>query len=435
MRTARFFLLLLLGLILTLGQAGAVSVKNLRVWRAPDHTRLVFDLSAPLEHRLFTLTNPDRIVIDMQNGELQGALPRLDFSGPFLAGVRTGSQQRDTLRVVLDLKRPTRPRTFVLQPNQQYGHRLVIDLYDVSTFIQEQPVQPRRVKPTRKSIVIAIDAGHGGEDPGAIGRRYRTREKHIVLGIARALKKLIAAAPGMQPVMIRDGDYYVKLAKRFQKARRYEAELFVSIHADALPGGRARGTSVYALSERGATSALARIVADRENASDLIGGVRLSDKDDLLAKVLLDLSQTATISDSLQLGADVLYGLRRYAPIHTRVVQQAGFAVLKAPDVPSILIETGYISNPSEEKKLRSRSYQRKLAQGIFDGIKRYVSRSKFRAQRQQVVDSGPRVHIVQPGDTLSAIARIYGIRVDALRFANNMSTTQLKVGSRLIIP
>ncbi len=436
MRTARFFLLLLLGLIPALGQAGTVSVKNLRVWRSPEYTRLVFDLSAPLEHRLFTLTNPDRIVIDMQNGVLQGALPRLDFSGPLLAGVRTGSQQSDTLRVVLDLKRPSRPRTFVLQPNQQYGHRLVIDLYDVSTIMQEQPARPPPPKTRRKkSIVVAIDAGHGGEDPGAIGRRYRTREKRVVLGIARELKKLVKAAPGMEPVMIRDGDYYVKLAKRFQKARRYEAEMFLSIHADALPGGRARGVSVYALSESGATSALARIVADRENASDLIGGVSLSDKDDLLAKVLLDLSQTATITDSLQLGADVLQGLRRFAPIHTRAVQQAGFAVLKAPDVPSVLVETGYISNSSEEKKLRSRSYQRKLARGIFDGIKRYVSRSKFRAQRQQVVDGEPRVHIVQPGDTLSAIARIYGIRVDALRYANNMNSTDLRVGSQLIIP
>ncbi|MFQ5994223.1 MAG: N-acetylmuramoyl-L-alanine amidase [Acidiferrobacterales bacterium] len=435
MRTARFILLLLIGLISAVGQAGVVSVKNLRMWRAPDHTRLVFDLSAPLDHRVFTLKNPDRIVIDMQDGHMQGRLPTLDLSGPLLASVRTGSQRSDTLRVVLDLKRPTRPRTFVLKPNAQYGHRLVIDLYDVRTLMQQRVIPQPRAKTRRSTIVIAIDAGHGGEDPGAIGRRYRTREKHVVLAVARELNKLVIAASGMRPVMIRNGDYYVKLRTRYRKARRHKADLFVSIHADALPNGRARGASVYALSERGATSALAKELADKENASDLIGGVSLSDKDDLLAKVLLDLSHTATISSSLELGSDVLGGLGRVAPIHTRNVQQAGFAVLKAPDVPSILVETGFISNPAEEKKLRSKAYQRRLARGIFDGIKRYVSRDKFLAQRTQAGDNGPRVHIVQPGDTLSGIARVYGIHVDALRFANNLSNNKLKVGARLVIP
>ncbi|MFQ6021174.1 MAG: N-acetylmuramoyl-L-alanine amidase [Acidiferrobacterales bacterium] len=438
MRTARFTLLLLLGLIPALGQTASVSVKNLRMWRAPDHTRLVFDLSGLLEHRLFALRNPDRIVIDMKNARLSGALPELDLSGPFLAGVRTGSHGDNGLRVVLDLKRPARPRTFVLKPYSPYGHRLVIDLYDGNTIKQGPPAQPRGAKSKRKDLLIAIDAGHGGEDPGAIGRRYRTREKNVVLAIARQLKKLVAAAPGMRALMIRDGDYYVTLKRRFEKARRYEADLFISIHADALPGKRARharGASVYALSQRGATSALAKMVADRENASDLIGGVSLSDKDDLLAKVLLDLSQTATIGSSLELGSDVLSELGRIGAVHSRGVQQAGFAVLKAPDMPSILVETAFISNPTEEKKLRSKAYQRKLARGIFSGIKRYVSRNKLKQRHQAVATSGSRVHVVQPGDTLSAIAKTYGVHVDALRFANNLKGSQLRVGRRLVIP
>lgn len=435
MRTARLILFLSLGLVPAIGQTATVSVKNLRMWRAPDHTRLVFDLSGLLEHRLFTLKNPNRIVIDMRNGRLLGALPDLDFSGPLLAAVRTGSHGDNGLRVVLDLKRPARPRTFVLKPYGPYGHRLVIDLYDLDTINQGQAVEPRRARSKSKDLLIAIDAGHGGEDPGAIGRRYRTREKDVVFAIARQLRKLVTATRGMRPLMIRDGDYYVTLKERYEKARRHEADLFVSIHADALPGKRARGASVYALSERGATSALAKIVAERENASDLVGGVSLSDKDDLLRKVLVDLSQTATIGDSLELGSDVLSALGRVGSLHSRVVQQAGFAVLKAPDVPSILVETAFISNPAEERKLRSKTYQRNLARGIFNGIKHYVARTKLKGRHEAVTNRGSRVHVVQPGDTLSAIAKAYGIHVDALRFANNLTSSELKVGSKLVIP
>ncbi len=436
MRAARLISLLILGLVPAVGQTATVSVENLRMWQAPDNTRLVFDLSGPLQHRLFVLENPHRVVIDMDDARLQGSLPELTFDGPRLGGLRTGFHDDNRLRVVLDLKRATRPRTFVLKPYGQYGHRLVIDLYDatmsgeVRTTLEQRPARTRK-----KDIVIAIDAGHGGEDPGAIGRRYKTREKHVVLAIARELKRFIEAAAGMRSVMIRDGDYYVTLKDRYERARRYEADLFVSIHADALPTRHARGASVYALSEHGATSALAKTVADKENASDLIGGVSLSDKDDLLAKVLLDLSHTATIGSSLEFGADVLSELGRVGPLHSRVVQQAGFAVLKAPDVPSILIETAYISNPAEEKKLRSKAYQRKLARGIFNGIERYVSRTNLKSRRQGIANTGSRVHVVQPGDTLSAIAKIYGIHIDALRFANNLASSRLKVGSRLIIP
>jgi N-acetylmuramoyl-L-alanine amidase len=438
MKHARLALLLLIGLISPISEGASVTVQNLRMWEAPDNTRLVFDLSGPLEHRLFTLREPDRIVIDMDNARLLGALPDLDFSGPRLAAVRTGSQGDQQLRVVLDLKRATRPRTFVLKPYGQYGHRLVIDLYDPDTTPSSSARPSVSSKPRRKDVVVAIDAGHGGEDPGAIGRRYRTKEKQVTLAIARELAQLVNAAPNMRALLIRDGDYYVDLHERFVKARRHEADIFISIHADALPGrnSSARGASVYALSERGASSVLARMVADKENASDLIGGVSLNDKDDLLAKVLLDLSQTATISSSVTLGSDMLAELARIGPIHLESVQQAGFAVLKAPDVPSVLVETAIISNPAEEKRLRSKSFQRKLAGALFSGVQRYLRRRPpAPAKPQDIAEGATRVYVVQPGDTLAGIARAYGIHEDALRFANDLPDSALQVGRRLVLP
>ena len=448
MRTARLLLLLFLGFIHISSQAASVSVKNLRQWRAPDHTRLVFDLSAPLEHRLFTLRDPHRIVIDMDNARLLGQLPKLDGSGPLLAGVRTGRPNAKTLRIVLDLKAETRPRTFVLKPAGPYGHRLVIDLYDVKAAEKEAkkavvgagksapsaPTKTPLTQSVRRELVIAIDAGHGGEDPGAVGRRYRTREKKVTLAVARELKKLIARAPGMRPVMIRKGDYYIGLRERFRKARQYRADVFISIHADAIPGRRAYGSSVYALSQRGATDAMAKFIADKENASDLIGGVSLNDKDDLLAKVLLDLSQTKTIQDSLTLGQDILSELKYVGPIHLSHVRQAGFTVLKAPDIPSVIVEVAFISNPSEEKKLRTSRFQRKLARGIFNGVKRFVARRGGTASRR-VAASTPREHVVRSGETLSTIAKKYDVHVDALRFANNITGNKLPVGRRLRIP
>ncbi len=429
-------------LVPALAQAEPVAVHNLRMWQAPDNTRLVFDLSAPLEHRLFTLKDPERVVVDMENAQLLGTLPALEASDPLIAALRTGSHGERRLRVVLDLKQAVRPRTFVLKPYGQYGHRLVIDLYPVSAASETDearaaPPVPPQGKP--RDWVIAIDPGHGGEDPGAIGRRYRTHEKDVVLAIARELQKRVTAASGMRAVMTRDGDYYVSLKRRYEKARAHEADLFVSIHADALPGrnGRgAQGASVYALSERGASSVQAQTLADKENAADLIGGVSLNDKDDLLFKVLLDLSQTATIGSSLKLGAGVLRELARVGPVHLGSVQQAGFAVLKAPDVPSILIETAFISNPAEEKKLRSRSYQAAVGAALFQGIERFLEgRERPRQSGSVVASPGGRTHVVRAGETLATIARTYGIHEETLRFANQLSGGELSVGATLIIP
>jgi N-acetylmuramoyl-L-alanine amidase len=417
----------------------------MRVWRAPDHTRIVFDLSGPLEHRLFTLQDPHRIVVDMDNARLQEPLKDVDTGGPLLGAVRVGQPEEGPLRIVLDLKAETRPRSFVLTPAGPYGHRLVIDLLDVKSAEEEKAkpeeivrTPPVQARPVVRERVVAIDAGHGGEDPGAIGRRYRTFEKNVTLAIARELARLVAREPGMRPVLIRDGDYYVGLKQRFEKARRLRADVFVSIHADAVPSRQAYGSSVYVLSEKGASNAMARLLADKENASDLIGGVSLNDKDDMLAQVLLDLSHNKTMQDSQGLAVDILAELRGVGPVHMRNVAQAGFAVLKSPDIPSVLIETAFISNPSEEKKLRTPAFQQQLASGIFRGIKRHLARRPVPSQvpLQAAISGEPsREHVVRKGDTLGSIARQYNIHVDALRFINDLWDADLPVGLRLRIP
>lgn len=437
----RYLKILLLMLVFSLANilpasAARVSVDNMRMWQEPEKRQIVFDISGPLEYRLFTLQNPNRIVIDMDDARLRGKLALANKNDEILAAIRTGKQDNG-LRIVLDLRARVHPRTYLLKPAGQYGHRLVIDLYDERLKEKKPSIKPA-VRTKQTEAVIVIDAGHGGEDPGAIGRRYRTREKTVVLAIARELAKLVRKEPGMRPVMIRNGDYYVGLKARRKKARRYNATIFVSIHADAVPGRRARGSSVYALTERGATSRVARFLADSENSSDQIGGVSLEDKDPLLRKVLVDLSQTANIPLSMELGQEVLKGLKRIGHVHLNRVAQAGFAVLKAPDIPSILVETAFISNPTEERKLRTKAFQKKIAKGIFRGIKRYLQKKKYsapyRVTQAKLPDSVLR-HKVRRGETLSGIARKYGVNVDALKFANNISGQNIIIGSRLVIP
>lgn len=435
-------LFLLLLLIPSFAYAEPVTVRNLRQWQAPDHTRLVFDLSAPIEHRLSTLKDPHRIVIDMDNARLSGPLPAHASASPVLAGVRSADSDNG-LRIVLDLKAEARPRSFVLKPYGDYGHRLVIDLMDTGAAAEDDTrTEPVRREPQpQRDLVVAIDAGHGGEDPGAIGRKQRTREKDVVLAIARELAKLVAAAPGMKAVLIRDGDYYIGLRERIKKAHRHQADVFISIHADAVPGvsRSARGASVYALSERGATSEAARVLADKENAADLIGGTA-NDKDDLLLKVLVDMTQTATIGDSLDLGSDLLTSLKAVGPLHHDTVAQAGFMVLKSPHIPSVLVETAYISNPEEESKLRDKAYQRRLAEGIFEGLQRAAPRLLARRgtvapQHAAAPTAGAREHVVKNGETLAAIAKQYDIHVETLRFINSLGAKDPPAGRRLRIP
>ncbi len=441
MSTVRGVVLLVFALLPATGQAApSVTVENLRLWKAPDQLQLVFDVNRVPEYRVFTLKDPPRVVIDMDNARLDGALPPVQAQHKPLQAIRSARNAKDRLRVVLDLAQALQARSYHLKPYGPYGHRLVIDLYDEQRPERFVPDPPPQV--SDREVVIAIDAGHGGEDPGAIGRRYRTREKDVVLAIARELQKQINKTAGMRAVMIRDGDYFIGLKERYKIARRERATLFISIHADAVPGRGARGSSVYALSERGATDSVSQFLADSENASDQLGGVNLDDKDDQVKRVLVDLSYTPTISASLTLGRDVLAELRKVGPLHMGKVGQAGFAVLKSPDTPSILVETAFISNPTGEKKLRSKSFQRKTARGILKGIKRFVRREDFKpyqkvdtASARHAATSASRLHTVRRGETLIGIASRYGIQVDALRLANNIKGNRLLAGSKLRIP
>ncbi|MEN8175037.1 MAG: N-acetylmuramoyl-L-alanine amidase [Pseudomonadota bacterium] len=411
-------------------------VKAIRAWHAPDYARLVFDVSEPVSHKIFSLGGPDRVVVDINGATLSGSAPSLAGSERFVTRIRSGVRQVKDLRVVIDLKERVRIKSFLLPPNSQYGHRLVVDLLE-----RESQAAPRatikKAAPLARSrdIVVAIDAGHGGEDPGAIGRRG-IREKDVVLAIATRLKRALDAESGMRGVLVRTSDYYIPLRKRMEIARRHKADFFVSIHADSFRDQRARGSSVFVLSKRGASSEAARWLAEKENSADLVGGVSLDDKDDMLASVLLDLSQSASMQASHDAASRVLANLKMLGPTHGSSVQQARFMVLKSPDIPSMLVETAFISNPAEERKLRSRNHQEHLATAIARGIKDYFSRypppGTLYAQRDR---ENPRTHIIAPGDTLSDIAIRYRISLARLREHNGLSGDRIRVGQTLQIP
>ena len=346
----------------------SVRLKNIRVWAAPDNTRVVFDVNSPVRHKLDILSDPHRVVIDLQNTEPFAQFPQPSLRHGRVQEIRHG-QHGGFLRIVLDLKKQARAKSFLLAPNKHYGHRLVVDVYDAEQ--QQAVIKEKAPVSGFRDIVVAVDAGHGGEDPGAIGPTG-THEKTVVLQIARELVEAINRERGMRAVLTRTGDYYLPLRKRIELARRHKADLFISIHADAFTNRRVSGSSVYVLSNRGASSEHARWLAERENASDLIGGVSLDDKDSLLASVLLDLSQTASLEASIDVAEEVLAGLKKVGKVHKPGVESAAFAVLKSPDIPSLLVEAAFISNPREEKKLNSSAYQRKLAQAVAAGVKRY---------------------------------------------------------------
>lgn len=412
--------------------AQAASVVGVRMWPAPDNTRLVFDLNAPVEHNLFVLEHPQRIVIDLKATDLKTSLPALSDAS-FIKQIRYARREGDGLRVVLDLKREVKAKSFVLKPQGEYGNRLVVDLIDEAQDKAQRPVREDREQPGQpRKVLIAIDAGHGGDDPGAIGK-FGTREKNVVLGIARKLQDLVNRQPGMQAVMTRDGDYYVSLGKRVEKAREAQADLFISIHADSFRNRHASGSSVYVLSEHGASSEVARFLAESENNSDLIGGVSLDDKDDLLKKVLVDMVKNSTMDDSHDLARDMLTGLRGVTHLHRARVEQAGFRVLKSPDIPSVLIETAFISNPKEERKLRNPQVQANLAQAIFTGLNKYFRDNP--PPGTLLAMKRDRRHTVIKGDTLSTLADQYQVPVSSLRKANQIKGDLLQVGDILVIP
>ena len=464
-------LVAIVGLLLTTVTVDALAVtqvKSMRLWRAPDNTRLVFDLSGPVQHSVFTLSAPDRLVIDINGATLAAPLNVATSNTP-ISSVRSAQRTPTDLRVVVDLKKSVTPKSFTLAPNAQYGNRLVVDLYDqeadaiaasapppaptpvqtpaTTPAVPVSPAQPAIKLPPvpsgKRDIVVAIDAGHGGEDPGASGSRGQ-HEKDIVLQIAKELQRQINREKGFRAELTRTGDYFIPLRKRTEIARKKGADLFISIHADAAPSRAAFGASVFALSDRGATSETARWLADTENRSDLIGGagnVSLDDKDRMLAGVLLDLSMTATLSSSLNVGQKVLGNMGRVTSLHKQRVEQAGFMVLKSPDIPSILVETGFISNNNEAAKLATASHQQALARSIHTGVRQYFQQNPppgtYVAWLRETgkIAAGPREHTVRPGETLAMLAVRYQVSVASLRSTNSLKTDELKVGQRLDVP
>jgi N-acetylmuramoyl-L-alanine amidase len=448
----------------------ATEIRSVRLWRAPDNTRLVFDLSGPVQHSVFTLAAPNRIVIDVNGAQLSTKLDQLSLSNTPITGVRSAQRSPTDLRLVLDLSATVTPKSFTLAPNQQYGHRLVVDLFDQEAAAPSTPQAPQVAQPPagvtpppqvvsvpgtapaklppvpggKRDIVIAIDAGHGGEDPGALGPGRKLYEKNVTLAIAKELQRQINAEKGFRGELVRTGDYFIPLRKRTEIARKKGADLFVSIHADAAPRAAAFGASVYALSDRGATSETARWLADSENQSDLIGGagsVSLDDKDRVLAGVLLDLSMTASLSSSLNVGQKVLSNMGSITSLHKRRVEQAGFMVLKSPDIPSILVETGFISNPNEAKKLSTLGHQQALARSITAGVRQFFQQNPppgtyiAMLRDSGKIAAGPREHVVSSGESLALIAQRYQVSLASLRSANSLKSDTIKVGQTLNIP
>lgn len=449
--------------------ADVARIVGTRLWASPESTRLVFDLSGPVAHNIETADDPLRVVIDVVNAQWAADLNKLRLGGSAIADVRQARRSNGTLRVALGLKRAVRVHSIVLKPNQDYGHRLVVDLdyatparvlrtvaeaTSATSSISASPSaksasaknkSAKAIAPSARSqvrattvasiaaptgIVIAIDAGHGGEDPGARGA-LGTHEKDVTLAVARRVAALLRAEKGIRPVLTRDGDYFIPLRKRMRLARQHKADLFLSIHADAARNSDATGSSVFTLSERGASSEAAHWLADKENAADLIGGVTLEDKDDTLASVLLDLSQTATSEASHAVGSEILRELKSVGDVHQPTVQYAAFAVLKSPDVPSVLVETAFITNPGEERKLRSLPQQEKIARAIVAGVRAYF---RQHAPAGSMVASNHR-HVISPGETLDAIAQRYQISVKALMESNNLSGRRVTAGQVLAIP
>ena len=461
----------------------ATRLQDIRIWAGPESTRVVFDLSSTVRHELRVLENPHRLVIDVANATRPDAFAGARPGKGLVRSVRTGIHG-NSVRVVLDLVAKVEPQSFILPPSAGYGHRLVVDLNEprpkpgvwqpapaaqppvvtaqrpAPPAVATSPANPApaapatqtsrapasiptpvpgpEIKPLYKPVVIAIDAGHGGEDSGARGPSG-SKEKHIALAISKKLAAKINAQPGMRAVLIRTGDYYIGLRRRTEKAREHQADLFVSIHADAFTDRRAHGSSVFVLSQRGASSEYARALADRENKSDLVGGVQLSgnsDRDSFLLSVLQDTSMEA----SFDAGDRILKEMGKINRLHKKTVQQAGFVVLKSPDIPSILVETAFISNRKEEKNLRSSVHQHKIANSIMRGIKSYFG--SYRPAQTVAQSSGGALtaganlqHEVRRGDSLTEIAQTYNVPVSRIRASNNLSGNLIKVGQVLSIP
>ena len=453
----RVWLLLLLACVSA--STYAAKIENIRIWPAPDNTRLVLDTSAAVTFDQITLTNPERLVIDIDRSLLSTSLAKLDFTNSPIRSIRSSQRSDNKMRLVLDLAYKTSHKIFTLPPNASYGHRLVVDLFNYKKASPTptkgaviKPLQPQATTlsslallDSQRDILIAIDAGHGGEDPGALGPRFggkKLQEKHVVLGISKELQALIKKEPGFEPLLIRTGDYYISLRGRTKKARKANADLFISVHADAFKNGKAKGASVWVLSSHGASSEMGRLLAQKENDADLIGGIggiSLEDKEDDVAMTLLDMSMNYSQTTGQGVAKEVLGNIGKLTKLHKKYVERAGFMVLKSPDVPSILVETGFISNPGEAAKLRTQRYQKQMANAIFKGLKSYFySFPIANTYIASVVEARRKLrsYKVVSGDTLSGIAQRFNASVKGLQAANKMtSKSVLLVGKTLIIP
>lgn len=435
--SALFTGLLLLVSMTPVSTAEAATVRDVRVQREAGQTRVVFDLDAPVKHTVMNLSGPDRVVIDLQSSSLKARLGAVVLADSPIASIRSAVRNKTDLRVVLDLRSAIKPRSYLAKTGKT--DQLVIELVGGGVAAAPKILKQANQPATKlRDLVIAIDAGHGGQDPGALGPT-RQREKYVTLAIARQLEAMFRAQRGYRPVMIRTGDYFVGLTQRRDKARQQNADLFVSIHADAFNNPSANGASVYALSQRGASSTSAQFLAESENKSDMIGGVSLHDKDDLLSEVLVDLSMTYKQEASLEVGSHVLRNMKSHSRLHSRHVETAGFMVLKSPDVPSILVETGFISNPTEARRLSDPLHQKQVAKSIHAGITQYFSQ---RAPEGTWVgwnnqQRGPiaQRYVVSRGDTLSDIASRHSVSLEKLRQHNKLRGNTIQTGQTIIIP
>ena len=361
--------------------AHATQISNARLWRSADKLRLVFDLSGPVQYKTFSLTSPERLIIDLSGAGLSGDFSQLALKNSGITSIRSGHFGKADTRIVLDLAAPMQLNSFLLPPQDGQGHRLVLDLISASHAPRQIAAEPAAITDKahpKRDIIVVVDPGHGGKDPGAIGSKGQ-REKDVVLSIAQLLAKRLKREKGFDVKLVRNDDFFVPLRKRVDIARQHKADMFISVHADAAPRLTASGASVYALSEGGATSATARFMAQRENGADLLGAttlLNLKDKDPMLAGVILDMSMNATIASSLQLGSSILGSLEGITTLHQKRVEQAGFAVLKSPDVPSILVETGFISNTRDAQRLVTAGHQQAVADGLFEGLKKYFQKN-----------------------------------------------------------
>jgi len=440
-------------LMLLLSISGVISAANIesaRVWRSPEKTRIVFDVDESVTHSMFMLENPMRVVIDVDNSHLGQSLSELSLLNTPIKKIRTSQRNKHQTRIVLDLDKPVKSKSFLLAPNSSYGNRLVVDLFDqnkqktLPAGTSQVAMNKPKYRPIGRDIVIVVDAGHGGEDPGAIG--HKIHEKDVTLAIANQIAQLINKEKGFTAKMTRNGDYYLSLRERLKFARQVHADLFVSVHADAFVHPKAKGMSIYTLSKRGASSEAAKWLADTENNSDLIGGeegISLGDKDGILASVLLDLSITDTQARSSRAGKILLGELGRNYRLHKKQIEHASFVVLKSPDIPSLLIETGFITNPDDAKILNNRNHQKKVALTIYSGIRKFFYKLPPEGSAVAQIKNGVTLqarasssrHKVRYGDTLSQIAERYEVPLVGLRYLNSITNDMIEVGQLLRIP